>query len=59
MHNQFSLRSVFLIVLISIFAAFFSGGVVMAIGLSTSHASEKLFTFISFIIGQGFMLIPL
>jgi len=59
MHNQFSLRGVFLIVLISIFSAFFSGGVVMAIGLSTSHTSEKLFTFISFIIGQGFMLIPL
>ena len=59
MKNLFSLRTVFFVVLISILAAFFSGGLIMSIGLSTSHTSEKLYTFISFIIGQASMLVPL
>tara|TARA_Y100000768_G_scaffold367879_1_gene331358 strand:- start:35 stop:835 length:801 start_codon:yes stop_codon:yes gene_type:complete len=57
--NLFSLQTVFLVVLISILAAFFSGGLIMSIGISTSHKSEKLYTFISFIIGQASMLVPL
>ena len=59
MKNLFSLQTVFFIVLISILSAFFSGGLIMSIGLSTSDTSEKLYTFISFIIGQASMLVPL
>ena len=59
MRNVFNFKSVFLIVLISIFAAFFSGGLIMAFGLSKSNTPEKIYTFISFIVGQGFMIIPL
>ena len=59
MKNLFSLRTVFFVVLISILAPFFSGGLIKTIRLSTSHTSEKLYTFLSFIFGQASMLIPL
>jgi len=59
MHNSISIRAAFIIVIISILTAFLSGGLVLGIGLSNPEASQKIYTFISFIIGQGFMLLPL
>ena len=59
MHSKFSFRGVFFIVLISILGAFFSGGLIMAISLASSDKPDQLYTFISFIVGQGFMIIPL
>ena len=59
MNNTFSIRAVFGIVVLSILSAFFAGGLVLAIGLTNPDSSKKLYTFISFIVGQGFMIIPL
>lgn len=59
MHSKFSFRGVFFIVLISILGAFFSGGLIMAISLASSDKPDQLYTFISFIVGQGFMILPL
>jgi membrane protease YdiL (CAAX protease family) len=47
------------IVIASLFSAFFAGALVLAIGLSNSEEPQQTYTFISFIIGQGFMLVPL
>ena len=44
---------------LSILSAFIAGGLILAIGLSNPDSSQKLYTFLSFIIGQSFMIIPL
>ncbi len=59
MQNSYGIRTAFIIVIISILTAFISGGIVLGIGLSNPDAPQKFYTFISFIIGQGFMLLPL
>jgi|TARA_B100000029_G_scaffold110329_1_gene102185 hypothetical protein len=59
MNNTFSIRAAFGIVVVSILSAFLAGGIVLGIGLSNPDSSQKFYTFISFIIGQGFMLVPL
>ena len=59
MNNTFSIRAAFGIVVVSILSAFLVGGVVLGIGLSNPDSPQKFYTFISFIIGQGFMLVPL
>lgn len=59
MNNTFSIRAAFGIVLVSIFSAFLVGGIILGIGLSFPDTSQKTYTFISFILGQGFMLVPL
>ena len=59
MNNTFSIRAAFGIVVVSILSAFLAGGLVLWIGLSNPDSSQKFYTFISFIIGQGFMLVPL
>ena len=43
----------------SLFLSFFSGALVLGIGIYSNSLSEKSYTFLSFIIGQGFMLVPL
>ena len=58
-NNTFTLRTVFSIVLISIISAFLVGGIVMAIALTISGEATKLHTFLSIIIGQSFMIVPL
>ena len=58
-NNTFTIRTVFAIVLISIISAFFVGGIVMAIALTISGEATKLHTFLSVIIGQSFMMVPL
>jgi membrane protease YdiL (CAAX protease family) len=59
MNNTFSIRAAIGIVLVSILSAFIAGGLVLGIGLSNPDSPQKFYTFISFIIGQGFMLVPL
>jgi len=59
MNNTFSIRAAFGIVVVSILSAFLAGGIVLGIGLSNPDSPQKFYTFISFIIGQGFMLVPL
>ena len=58
-NNSFTIRTVFSIVIISIISAFFVGGIVMAIALTISGEPTKLHTFLSIIIGQSFMIVPL
>ena len=59
MNNTFSIRAAFGIVVVSILSAFLAGGIVLGIGLANPDSPQKFYTFISFIVGQGFMLVPL
>ena len=59
MNYNFKPQAAFAIVFISIFSAFLSGGIIVSLGLYFPEYSQKTFTFISFIVGQSFMLIPL
>jgi len=59
LNYSFSIGSAIGIVIFSLFSAFLSGGIILGIGLSSPETSQKNYTFISFIIGQSFMLIPL
>tara|TARA_B110000438_G_C15782576_1_gene636922 strand:+ start:842 stop:1636 length:795 start_codon:yes stop_codon:yes gene_type:complete len=56
---KFSIRTAFVIVFASILSAFLSGGLVLGLGLYFPETTQKNLTFISFIVGQCFMLIPL
>ncbi len=58
-NNPFSTKVAFSLVFASLFSAFFAGALVLGIGLNSSTSSQKFYTFLSFIIGQGFMLLPL
>ena len=58
-NNSLTIRTVFAVVIISIISAFLVGGLVMAIGLTISGEATKLHTFLSVIIGQSFMMVPL
>ena len=59
MKNTLTIKTAFGIVIASLFSAFFAGAIVLGIGLSNPEEPQKTYTFISFIIGQGFMLLPL
>lgn len=59
MNNMLSIRAAFGIVIISILSAFLAAGMVIGFGLSNPDSPQKFYTFISFIIGQAFMLVPL
>ena len=59
MNYNFKPQTAFAIVFLSIFSAFLSGGIIVSVGLYFPEYSQKTFTFISFIVGQSFMLIPL
>ena len=59
MKNTLTIKTAFGIVIASLFSAFFAGALVLGIGLSNPEEPQKTYTFISFIIGQGFMLVPL
>ena len=59
MKSTLTIKTAFGIVIASLFSAFFAGAVVLGIGLSNPEEPQKTYTFISFIIGQGFMLVPL
>ena len=59
MNNTLTIRTAFSIVILSIFSAFLAGGLVMGIATSFPDSPKKIYTYISFFIGQGFMLVPL
>ncbi len=59
MNNMISIRAAFGIVLVSILSAFLAAGLVIGLSLSNPDSPQKFYTFISFIIGQAFMLVPL
>jgi len=59
MKKSIKVKPAFIITILSLLTAFLSGGVVLWIGMSFSETHQKFFTFISFIVGQGFMVIPL
>ena len=59
MRNVFTVRTAFLIVSLSIVSAFITGGIVLWFGMRYAENHQKLFTFISFIVGQGLMMVPL
>ena len=59
MNNALTIRTAFSIVILSILSAFLAGGLVMGIATSFPDSPKKIYTYISFFIGQGFMLVPL
>ena len=59
MRNVFTVRTAFIIVSLSIVSAFITGGIVLWFGMRYAENHQKLFTFISFIVGQGLMMVPL
>ena len=59
MKNTLSIQSAILVVIASIISAFLAGAVVLGFGLSNPEGPQKTYTFLSFIIGQSFMLVPL
>ena len=50
--------SVFAIVILSVFSAFTVGGIIMGISASSPENVNKLYLYISFLMGQGVILIP-
>ena len=50
--------SVFAIVILSVFSAFTVGGIIMGISASSPENINKLYLYISFLMGQGVILIP-
>ena len=52
-------RTAFIIVFLSITSAFLTGGIISWLGVSYAESHQKIITFISFIIGQSLMVIPL
>ena len=52
-------KTAFIIVFLSILSAFFTGGVITWFGVSYAESHQKIITFISFIVGQTFMIVPL
>tara|TARA_X000001036_G_scaffold431793_1_gene466662 strand:- start:272 stop:1063 length:792 start_codon:yes stop_codon:yes gene_type:complete len=59
MKKSIKVKHAFIIIILSILTAFLSGGLVLWLSMSFSETHQKLFTFVSFIVGQGFMVIPL
>ena len=52
-------KSAFIIVFLSIFSAFLAGGIITWFGVSYGESHQKIITFISFIVGQSLMVVPL
>ena len=52
-------KTAFIIVFLSILSAFLTGGVITWFGVSYAESHQKIITFISFIVGQVLMVIPL
>jgi hypothetical protein len=58
MNNTMSIGSVFSIVILSVISAFTVGGIIMGISASSPGQVNKLYLYISFLIGQGIILAP-
>ena len=59
MKKTLETRIAFLIVFFSITSAFLAGGVIASLGSLYGASHQKVITFVSFIIGQGLMVVPL
>ena len=58
MNNVISIGAVFGIVVLSVISAFTIGGLIMGISASSPEQTDKLYIYISFFLGQGFILVP-
>mgnify|MGYP005695504191 FL=1 len=59
MQNRSETKTAFIIVFLSITSAFLAGGAIAWIGVRYAESHQKIITFISFIIGQSLMVVPL
>ena len=59
MNNTLKIRTAILVVISSIMSAFLAGAFVLGFGMTDPDGPQKIYTFLSFIIGQSFMLVPL
>jgi membrane protease YdiL (CAAX protease family) len=59
MNNTLNIRTALLIVILSVISAFFAGTFVLGFSVANPNGPQKIYTFLSFIVGQSFMLIPL
>ena len=59
MQNRSETKTAFIIVFLSIISAFLAGGVIAWLGVRYAESHQKIITFISFIIGQSLMVVPL
>ncbi len=58
MNNAMSIGTVFAIVILSVISAFIVGGIIMGVSASSPEQVNKLYLYISFLIGQGIILVP-
>jgi len=58
MNNVISIGAVFGIVVLSVISAFTIGGLIMGISAAAPEQTDKLYIYISFFLGQGFILVP-
>ena len=59
MKNISEIKTAFIIVFLSVISAFLGGGIITWLGMSYAESYQKIITFISFIIGQSLMVVPL
>ena len=59
MKNILETKTAFIIVFLSIISAFLAGGIIAWLGISYEESHQKVITFISFIVGQSLMVVPL
>ncbi len=59
MKNTSEVKTAFIIVFLSIISAFLAGGIITWLGSGYAQSYQKIITFISFIIGQSLMVVPL
>ena len=59
MKNISETKTAFIIVSLSIISAFLAGGIITWFGMSYAESHQKIITFISFIVGQSLMVVPL
>tara|TARA_A100000164_G_C21811835_1_gene725902 strand:+ start:209 stop:1003 length:795 start_codon:yes stop_codon:yes gene_type:complete len=59
MKNTSETKTAFIIVFLSIISAFLSGGIITWFGMRYAESHQKIITFVSFIVGQSLMIVPL
>jgi len=59
MKNISETKTAFIIVFLSIISAFLTGSIITWLGMSYAESHQKIITFISFIVGQSLMVVPL
>ena len=58
-NDTLTIRTAFMVVIASILSALLIGWLIIGVGMVSSETPNKFYTFLSVIIGQGFMLVPL